>query len=928
MDTAPERSTSEAASLPSRWARAISGGDDGRAALLELAASYWYCLYAWWRCAGFDADSAAGATQSCFGRWLDEAPPRAEDSGGGRMREWLLARLGEIAAQEVKIDGAAVVGIDPAWAARRFADEPAGDPGTIFGRRWALTVLEFTATALREEYAARGDETLFEELLPFAGFEPGGDERYASAARRTGRTTGAMRKAVFDFRTRQGELLRTFVADTVADPADAASELTALLCAVDAAGVVMTPLGGAEGSPLPASSEAPLPSALRAIRPDEVFARAMQSVRMSSVGPGGWMPPTVAEAARLFPQYEVVSLLGRGGMGAVYKGRQAALERFVAIKLLPLEVSVDEEYAGRFVREARAMASLSHPNIIGVHDFGTTAEGHLYFVMEFIEGANLHEFIHGGGMAPEEILNIMAGVCDALSYAHARGVVHRDIKPANVMLSIEGTAKVADFGLVRVIGSGAQAGQTVAGTVMGTPDYMAPEQKRGMVVDQRADIYSLGVMLYEMLCKETPQGLFEPASKRCGFDKRIDAVIGRALAPQPANRFQNAAEMKSALEPIRAAAINRQRLAQVAAVRAVAPPAPAVTAHAGGRRVPAAGGAAPPGSGAFRKRRPLFLALGAVAVLAAALGVMSLLSRPKLPANRPEVTGFEQAAARAARANSPVAVASKDAPFVNSLGMKFVPVPIGGGPTAGQRVLFGVWDVRVQDYAAYAAAQEAAGKKVNDWWKTVNKDGVPVGREPDHPVVNVSWEDAQAFCRWLTAKETAEGRLPVGVRYRLPSDEEWSWAVGLPPEVGGTPEEKHGKNNVDFPWGREWPPVKKVGNYADESFHAKFPVKRNEKENRDENPWMKDYTDGFATTSPVGSFPANAQGLYDMGGNVWQWCEDWWNKEQTSRVLRGASWSDFDRGHLRLSFRHHTAPGTRYNFNGFRIVVAGSSSAR
>ena len=872
MDTAPERSTSEAASLPSRWARAISGGDDGRAALLELAASYWYCLYAWWRCAGFDADSAAGATQSCFGRWLDEAPPRAEDSGGGRMREWLLARLGEIAAQEVKIDGAAVVGIDPAWAARRFADEPAGDPGTIFGRRWALTVLEFTATALREEYAARGDETLFEELLPFAGFEPGGDERYASAARRTGRTTGAMRKAVFDFRTRQGELLRTFVADTVADPVDAASELTALLCAVDAAGVVMTPLGGAEGSPLPASSEAPLPSALRAIRPDEVFARAMQSVRMSSVGPGGWMPPTVAEAARLFPQYEVVGLLGRGGMGAVYKGRQAALERFVAIKLLPLEVSVDEEYAGRFVREARAMASLSHPNIIGVHDFGTTAEGHLYFVMEFIEGANLHEFIHGGGMAPEEILNIMAGVCDALSYAHARGVVHRDIKPANVMLSIEGTAKVADFGLVRVIGSGAQAGQTVAGTVMGTPDYMAPEQKRGMVVDQRADIYSLGVMLYEMLCGEVPRGVFDPPSRKVQVDVRLDDVVLKAMRSEPECRYQNTAEMKTDVDAIRGGNVD------------------------GGMRK----GAKLPSA-----YLPVIAAL--LAMLAAGWFTLGKNGAPKrgvvLQGGESDAPSARvQSPGRQASTSSPGA-ATRDAPFVNTLGMKFVPVP-------GTEVLFSIWQTRVQDYTAFAREN-----KVDASWMAQQKDGVPVSRGPEYPVCAVSWDDARAFCRWLTETELAAGRLPKAMRYRLPTDEEWSRAAGLAAEEGATPKQRSGRNNVDFPWGSGYPPAGMAGNYRDEAFQAKFP------EDRAMDRWIEGYSDGHATTSPVGSFAPNEYGLFDLGGNVWQWCEDLQEPGSTEYVIRGASWSHGIRARLLSSYRGRGATDARGIDYGFRCVL-------
>jgi len=273
-------------------------------------------------------------------------------------------------------------------------------------------------------------------------------------------------------------------------------------------------------------------------------------------------------------------------------------------------------------------------------------------------------------------------------------------------------------------------------------------------------------------------------------------------------------------------------------------------------------------------------------------------------------------------ASSSYSEATKNKPFVNTLGMKFVPVPIGGGPTKGQRVLFGVWDVRVQDYAAYAAANP----KVDGSWKTQNKDGVPVGREPVHPVVGVNWEDAQSFCQWLTAKETAEGKLPQGAVYRMPSDEEWSWAVRLPPEQGATPAEKSGKNGVDFPWGKDWPPTKNVGNYADETFHAKFPLKDDAKEEWNKNRWFEGYADGYATTSPVESFPANAYGLYDMGGNVWQWCEDWFDREQKERVMRGASWNRYDRGFLLSSYRFHYRPGGRSDSYGFRCVM--SESAR
>ncbi len=268
--------------------------------------------------------------------------------------------------------------------------------------------------------------------------------------------------------------------------------------------------------------------------------------------------------------------------------------------------------------------------------------------------------------------------------------------------------------------------------------------------------------------------------------------------------------------------------------------------------------------------------------------------------------------AATATAVSP-ATATKDTPFVNTLGMKFVPVP-------GTQALFSVWDTRVVDYAAYARMN-----KVDGAWMTMQRDGVPVGREPDHPVVGVSWEDAQGFCQWLTEKESAEGKLPKGFKYRLPSDEEWSWAVGLPRELGATPEEKNEKNSVDFPWGKDWPPTGKVGNYADETFHTKFPKDSKYKEK--DQPWIAGYDDGYATTSPVGSFPANAYGLYDVGGNVWQWCEDWYDKDHKDRVVRGSPWDGGVRGFLLSSHRFHLASASRYLYIGFRCVLAPSSQA-
>src|SRR4051812_41226089 len=172
------------------------------------------------------------------------------------------------------------------------------------------------------------------------------------------------------------------------------------------------------------------PTLLGSIAPDEMFARGMQTVKMTG-GPGTWEPPSIEEAAQLFPGYEVVKLLGRGGMGAVYQARQIELDRLVAIKLLPLEISTDKDVADRFRREARAMGRLHHPNIITVHDFGTTREGHLYFVMEFVEGATPADVIRQSSLDAEQALAVLEQICTALAYAHGKGIVHRDIKQAN-----------------------------------------------------------------------------------------------------------------------------------------------------------------------------------------------------------------------------------------------------------------------------------------------------------------------------------------------------------------------------------------------------------------------------------------------------------------------------------------------------------------
>jgi len=179
--------------------------------------------------------------------------------------------------------------------------------------------------------------------------------------------------------------------------------------------------------------------------------------------PKGFTPPTPGELAPRFPQLEILQLLGRGGMGAVYKARQKALDRVVALKILPPGIGSDPAFADRFTREARAMAKLNHSGIVTVHDFGETG-GLYYFVMEFVDGVTLRQLLHSGRVSPREALAIVPQICDALQYAHDQGLVHRDIKPENILLDRQGRVKVADFGLAKLVGAEATpspVGQTL-----------------------------------------------------------------------------------------------------------------------------------------------------------------------------------------------------------------------------------------------------------------------------------------------------------------------------------------------------------------------------------------------------------------------------------------------------------------------------------
>jgi serine/threonine protein kinase len=262
--------------------------------------------------------------------------------------------------------------------------------------------------------------------------------------------------------------------------------------------------------------------------------------------------PTVEELAEFFPQLEVLSLIGRGGMGVVYKARQKSLHRHVALKLLAPERAGDPMFARRFASEARSLAALNHPHIVGVHDFGE-AGGYFYLLMEFVDGVNLRQLIDSRRLSPDEALGIITPVCDALQAAHERGIVHRDVKPENLLIDRNGVVKIADFGIARMMDEPTAEGLfhtapdfSAAHTLaVGTPDYAAPEQRTSAPSDHRADIYSLGVVLYEMITGERPgNGVITPPSRHAAVDMRIDEAVLKALQQEPDLRFRTVAEFR------------------------------------------------------------------------------------------------------------------------------------------------------------------------------------------------------------------------------------------------------------------------------------------------------------------------------------------------------------------------------------------------
>lgn len=314
-------------------------------------------------------------------------------------------------------------------------------------------------------------------------------------------------------------------------------------------------------------------------QPDPADLIAIGLAETRSTGAAAWQPPA-PEALTGLPNLEPLALIGCGGMGAVYRARQTHLDRLVALKVLPPERGRDAAFVERFTREARAMARLQHPHIVSLYDFGRSGEW-LYLEMELIEGATLREVMRTGRLGTAEVLRIIPQLCDALAHAHAAGVVHRDLKPENILIDGQGRAVITDFGLAKLRDDAPAEGTalTGSGTMLGTAHYMAPEQVAGAAsVDHRADLYALGVIIYELLTGNLPLGRFQPPSQASGMDARVDAVVMKSLEREPGERWQSAAEVRRAVEGLDRPAPVPVPVAVVpvaAPVAAIAPVAPA-----------------------------------------------------------------------------------------------------------------------------------------------------------------------------------------------------------------------------------------------------------------------------------------------------------------------------------------------------------------
>ena len=617
-------------------------------------------------------------------------------------------------------------------------------------------------------------------------------------------------------------------------------------------------------------------------------------------GDAEWNPPDVDELNSLFEQITVESLIGRGGMGAVYRGRQDSLERSVAIKILPPEVASDPGFTERFRREAIAMGRLQHPNIVSIYDYGEVG-GFYFLLMEYVHGTDVQELIRLGELDPNSSIQIMTQVCEALDHAHRVGYVHRDIKPANILVTDSGEVRVADFGLAKLTGfehqarESAQLNLTREGTVVGTPNYLAPEHvTQGNSADPRNDIFSLGVMFYEMLTGDLPKGVFRPPSEQKAGDENLDKIVMRAMSADPEERYQEVSQIKNDISSLDSSAPRHTR----------------------------------------RKK----LILLSVCFIGALVGAVALSSRlfapqPAGSADKSDVgfgstpvwSGWSQdEPAPAISPFTPIEAEKHQKEwashmrvpvrFVDSLGIAFRLIPPGeylqGTDRKNLKILakecepLGDWyvenlqgespqrrvviarpfamsetEITVGQYSAFIEDSEYSpeGRSLMEQLDSGERDNLPANQ--------LSWNDAQAFCSWLSERES--------VLYQLPDEAKWEYAC-------------RSGNPGRYCFGDS---IRELEEYA----------------------WFE-----RARVEEVGLKKPNAFGLYDMHGNVYEWCHDGWQdypsapslfvdpieNDGKERVIRGGYYGEVASMARSADRRPELASDKADGHVGFRVMRA------
>jgi formylglycine-generating enzyme required for sulfatase activity len=674
--------------------------------------------------------------------------------------------------------------------------------------------------------------------------------------------------------------------------------------------------------------------------------------------------------------YTIVELIGSGSMADVFLARQPSMNRWVAIKILSSAFIHDAQFVARFRQEAQIVAALEHPHILPVIDYGEV-EDTPYIVMRYISGGTLQDAIDRRPLPPPDVLRYLTEIGQGLDYAHSLGVVHRDVKPKNILLDTRSNSFITDFGLAKIVRGG---GLTHSGVGMiGTPHYMSPEQGRGQPVDGRSDLYSLGVMLYEMLTGRVPfdadsavgivmrhiNDPIPPVSQfNGGLPSTLDAIIARALAKNPADRFQSAHEMTDAVAEsfgtsVIVGPVMTRPLSQIQPVelgwgvrlgnfladvqdwfrqvpvrgRVLLGSLMALIVALGlwsafTWAAPGAAGPTPTGSGAQ-----------ATATIASA-GVTAPPS--PLPSETPpaEATSVAPTPAAPTLAPTPSPRPVVTEPPVTEVvaqidGMTLVYIPAGEFPLGASEndpnarddekqnpppplpvYLDAYWidktEVTVAQFQDFlnATGYQTEAEQQRPGGNIYSADGrqfvasaywfLPEGRGapealPRRPVVQVSWNDARAYCQW-TGRD-------------LPTEAQWDKAA-------------RGAQGRIFPWGNVFDGTQV--SFCDGSCGASW--------------HDTSVDDGFARTGDVGSYPEGASpyGVLDMSGNVWEWVLDWYDFRGYYRIIpenptgpetgadktvRGGSWIDtFDR--VRASARDKFPPDERNNITGFRCATA------